>query len=72
MCRTLDRRSGRADGDIDANPVATHKSCAYVHELLVGQGFKAPIKPESWTATHTADHVVRGVSTARRAQSLAR
>lgn len=47
---------------IDANPVVTHKSSRYVQELVglvVGQGFKALIKPESWAATHTADHVVR-------------
>lgn len=48
---------------IDANPVVTHKSSAYVQELVglvVGQGFKAAIKPEAWAATHAADHVVRG------------
>jgi len=47
---------------IDANPVVAHKSSQYVQELVglvVGQGFKALIKPESWAATHTADHVVR-------------
>ena len=47
---------------IDANPVETHKSSAYVQELVglvVGQGFKAAIKPESWAASHAADHVVR-------------
>jgi predicted RNase H-related nuclease YkuK (DUF458 family) len=47
---------------IDANPVARHKSSQYVQELVglvVGQGFKALIKPESWAATHAADHVVR-------------
>ena len=47
---------------IDANPVVQHKSSAYVQELVglvVGQGFKALIKPESWAASHTADHVVR-------------
>jgi uncharacterized protein len=47
---------------IDANPVVSHKSSAYVQELVglvVGQGFKALIKPESWAASHTADHVVR-------------
>ena len=47
---------------IDANPVVTHKSSAYVQELVglvVGQGFKALIKPESWAASHAADHVVR-------------
>src|SRR5262249_45297128 len=47
---------------IDANPVVTYKSSAYVQELVglvVGQGFKALIKPESWAASHAADHVVR-------------
>ena len=47
---------------IDANPVVKHKSSAYVQELVglvVGQGFKALIKPEAWAATHAADHVVR-------------
>lgn len=47
---------------IDANPVVSHRSSAYVQELVglvVGQGFRALIKPESWTASHAADHVVR-------------
>jgi hypothetical protein len=47
---------------IDANPVVAHKSSAYVHELVglvVGQGFKALIKPDSWAASHAADHAVR-------------
>jgi predicted RNase H-related nuclease YkuK (DUF458 family) len=47
---------------IDANPVVAHKSSAYVQELVglvVGQGFKALIKPESWAASHAADHAVR-------------
>jgi predicted RNase H-related nuclease YkuK (DUF458 family) len=47
---------------IDANPVVAHKSSLYVQELVglvVGQGFKALIKPESWAASHAADHVVR-------------
>jgi predicted RNase H-related nuclease YkuK (DUF458 family) len=47
---------------IDANPVQTHKSSAYVQELVglvVGQGFNALIKPDSWAASHAADHVVR-------------
>jgi Ribonuclease H-like len=42
--------------------VVKHKSSAYVQELVglvVGQGFKALIKPEAWAATHAADHVVR-------------
>jgi predicted RNase H-related nuclease YkuK (DUF458 family) len=47
---------------IDANPVVAYKSSQYVQELVglvVGQGFKALIKPESWAASHAADHVVR-------------
>jgi predicted RNase H-related nuclease YkuK (DUF458 family) len=47
---------------IDANPVVAHKSSQYVQELVglvVGQGFRALIKPESWAATHAADHVMR-------------
>jgi predicted RNase H-related nuclease YkuK (DUF458 family) len=50
---------------IDANPVVTHKSSAHVQELVglvVGQGFKAAIKPEAWAATHCADRVVRGLA----------
>lgn len=53
---------GELSVHIDANPVVTHKSSAYVQELVglvVGQGFKALIKPESWAASHAADHVVR-------------
>jgi len=49
---------------IDANPVVTHRSSRYVQELVglvVGQGFKAVIKPESWAATHAADRVVRAL-----------
>ena len=47
---------------IDANPVAKHRSSAYVQELVgmvVGQGFRALIKPEAWAASHCADRVVR-------------
>jgi predicted RNase H-related nuclease YkuK (DUF458 family) len=54
---------------IDANPVATHRSSQYVQELVgmvVGQGFKAAIKPEAWAATHTADYVVRALGRASR------
>jgi predicted RNase H-related nuclease YkuK (DUF458 family) len=54
--------TGELTVHIDANPVVSHKSSQYVHELVglvVGQGFKALIKPESWAATHTADHVAR-------------
>jgi predicted RNase H-related nuclease YkuK (DUF458 family) len=54
--------SGELSIHIDANPVVIHKSSAYVQELVglvVGQGFKALIKPQSWAASHAADHVVR-------------
>jgi hypothetical protein len=55
---------------IDANPVATSRSSAYVQELVglvVGQGFRARIKPESWAATHAADRVVKRSSRTPRA-----
>lgn len=55
---------------IDANPVATSRSSAYVQELVglvVGQGFRARIKPESWAATHAADRVVKKGSRTPRA-----
>ena len=47
---------------MDANPVVSHRSSAHIQELVglvVGLGFKAVIKPGSWAASHTADHVVR-------------
>jgi predicted RNase H-related nuclease YkuK (DUF458 family) len=47
---------------IDANPSEKHMSSKYVQELVglaLGQGFTAVIKPDSWCATHAADHVVR-------------
>ena len=47
---------------VDANPIIKHASSKYVQELVgmvVGNGFKALIKPDSWAATHCADHVVR-------------
>jgi uncharacterized protein len=59
---------------IDANPVVAHKSSRYVQELVglvVGQGFKALIKPESWAATHAADHVVRSQGKLARLQTRA-
>ena len=58
--------TGELTVHIDANPVVAHKSSAYVQELVglvVGQGFKALIKPESWAASHAADHVVRAHGT---------
>ena len=47
---------------IDANPSEKHMSSKYLQELVgmvVGQGFKAAWKPDSWAATHAADHCVR-------------
>jgi hypothetical protein len=47
---------------VDANPNEKYMSSKYVQELVglvVGQGFKAVIKPDSWAATHAADHIVR-------------
>ncbi len=48
---------------LDINPDARHKSSQYVQELVglvVGQGFKVLLKPDSWAASHAADHAVRG------------
>jgi hypothetical protein len=47
---------------VDANPTLKFASSKYVQELVgmvVGNGFKALIKPDSWAATHCADHIVR-------------
>lgn len=58
--------AGVARGEItvhvDANPSEKYMSHKYLQELVglvVGQGFKALIKPDSWAASHTADHIVR-------------
>ena len=47
---------------VDANPNLKFKSSSYVKELtamVVSQGFKTLLKPESWCASHAADHVVK-------------
>jgi len=47
---------------IDANPSERHMSNKYLQELVgmvVGQGFECRYKPDSWAATHAADHCVR-------------
>ncbi len=47
---------------VDANPDTQFKSSNYVQELagyVAGQGFPVLVKPESWLATHFADHVVK-------------
>lgn len=47
---------------IDANPDVRFRSSEYVKELtalVVSQGFKGLLKPDSWAASHAADHVVK-------------
>jgi predicted RNase H-related nuclease YkuK (DUF458 family) len=47
---------------IDANPDVKFRSSDHIKELVgmvVGQGFKTLMKPESWAAAHVADHVVK-------------
>jgi len=47
---------------VDANEDLRHRSSAYVKALagmVVGHGFKVQLKPNSWCATHVADHVVK-------------
>ena len=60
------RLSPKINGDltihIDANPDQKFMSSRYLQELVglvVSQGFRALWKPDSWAATHCADHVVR-------------
>lgn len=47
---------------IDANPNLKFRSSDHVKELaamVVSQGFKTLLKPDSWAASHAADHVVK-------------
>ena len=47
---------------VDANPNLKFRSSDYVKELtamVVSQGFKTLLKPDSWAASHAADHVVK-------------
>lgn len=47
---------------IDANVDPKHKSSKYVEELVglvMGQGFRAVVKPEAFAASHAADHAVK-------------
>lgn len=47
---------------IDANVDPQHKSSKYVEELVglvMGQGFRAVVKPEAFAASHAADHAVK-------------
>lgn len=54
---------------VDANPDERHASSKYLQELVglvMAQGFRTLIKPESWAASHTADHIVRTLHDKRR------
>lgn len=47
---------------VDANPNIRFRSSDYVKELtamVVSQGFKTLLKPDSWAASHAADHIVK-------------
>lgn len=47
---------------VDANPNLKFRSSDHVKELtamVVSQGFKTLLKPDSWAASHLADHVVK-------------
>lgn len=47
---------------VDANPNLKFRSSDHVRELtamVVSQGFKTLLKPDSWAASHLADHVVK-------------
>jgi predicted RNase H-related nuclease YkuK (DUF458 family) len=53
---------GRLSVHIDANPEPRHRSSQFVQELVgmvMGQGFRAVIKPDSYAASHAADWIVR-------------
>jgi predicted RNase H-related nuclease YkuK (DUF458 family) len=61
-----DKVKGELTIHVDANPNERYMSSRYVQELVglvLGQGFKVLIKPESWAATHVADHYVRVLTT---------
>jgi len=54
---------------IDANPVVTHRSNRYVQELVglvVSQGFRAAIKPESWAPGSSGPGLLSGRRKPRR------
>jgi len=47
---------------IDASPEEKNLSSKYLQELagmVMGNGFKAVVKPDAWAASHSADWVVR-------------
>lgn len=66
-----DRMPNGLSVHLDLNPDARHRSSQYVQELVglvVGQGFRCLLKPDSWAASHAADHAVRGNVEERRAK----
>ena len=66
-----DKVRGELTIHVDANPNERYMSSRYVQELVglvLGQGFKVLIKPESWCSTHAADHVVRSLNTRPRTE----
>lgn len=51
---------------VDANEDERHSSSKYVRALagmVIGHGFQVRVKPDSWCATHVADHLVRSKHT---------
>lgn len=51
---------------VDANEDRRHRSSDYASMLagmVMGNGFQVLLKPDSWCATHVADHLVRGKHT---------
>ena len=53
---------GNLNIHVDANPKEKYASNKYVQELVglvMGQGFRVILKPDSWAACHTADWIVR-------------
>lgn len=60
---------------IDANVNPQHKSSKYVQELVslvMGQGFRAVVKPEAFAASHAADHAVKHKDERNRPHSMGR
>lgn len=58
---------------IDANPEPRYKSSEYVQALVgmvMGQGFRAVIKPDSYAASHAADWIVRHLGKVPRQEML--
>lgn len=58
---------------VDASPDERNRSSDYVQQLVgmvVGQGFKCKIKPDSWVSTHVSDHIVRNKHLPAREKSL--